>query len=280
MSGPKPWPPTWPDAAHEVRVDGRSVLVQIEHDETYDHVRDAIVDLGLAMIRIEQRRSKLEDLFRDEAGRATALHDAHRGRGMNEAPVTTSATEGRGGNIYDLGYRGYEGVRLGRGAVIGALLTHSLRTAYGLGRNARSKIMPVGLAVLAILPALLALGIIALVSQIGRRGRSLRGYLADPLRHPVPVHRRARVPLLRLAGARTVRARPASRHPAAVFLTCNVAPGLCRRRARWACWSSLLVLVLAPQLLLFVGRVLVAEDLFERLVRRAAQHAGRGRRWG
>ncbi len=52
---------------------------------------------------------------------------------------------GRGGSIYDLGYRGYEGLRLGRRGAITALLTHSVRTAYGLGRNARSKIVPVGL---------------------------------------------------------------------------------------------------------------------------------------
>jgi ABC-2 type transport system ATP-binding protein len=64
---------------HDVRVDGHNVLVQIEHDETYDHVRDAIVDLGLAMIRIEQRRSKLEDLFREEPVPATESPDAPAG---------------------------------------------------------------------------------------------------------------------------------------------------------------------------------------------------------
>ena len=55
------------------------------------------------------------------------------------------------GSIYDLGYRGYEGPRLGRRAAIWALLTHSLRTAYGLGRNTRSKVMPVGLTLMALI---------------------------------------------------------------------------------------------------------------------------------
>jgi ABC-2 type transport system ATP-binding protein len=49
-----------------VRVDGRHVLVEMRGDATYDVVRDAVVDLGLALVRLEQRRSSLEDLFRDE----------------------------------------------------------------------------------------------------------------------------------------------------------------------------------------------------------------------
>jgi ABC-2 type transport system ATP-binding protein len=49
-----------------VRVDGRHVLVEMSGDATYDAVRNAVVDLGLALVRLEQRRSSLEDLFRDE----------------------------------------------------------------------------------------------------------------------------------------------------------------------------------------------------------------------
>jgi ABC-2 type transport system ATP-binding protein len=51
----------------ELRIDGQQVLVEIRGDETYDQVRDAIVSLGLALVRIEPRRSSLEDLFRDAA---------------------------------------------------------------------------------------------------------------------------------------------------------------------------------------------------------------------
>jgi ABC-2 type transport system ATP-binding protein len=49
-----------------VRIDGRQVLVEMRGDATYDAVRDAVVDLGLALVRLEQRRSSLEDLFRDD----------------------------------------------------------------------------------------------------------------------------------------------------------------------------------------------------------------------
>ena len=38
----------------------------LEDERPYDLVRDEIVDLGLALVRLEQRRKGLEDLFRDE----------------------------------------------------------------------------------------------------------------------------------------------------------------------------------------------------------------------
>jgi ABC-2 type transport system ATP-binding protein len=53
------------EAGFELRIDGQHVLIEIKGDETYDQVRDAIVSLGLGLIRIEQRRASLEDLFRD-----------------------------------------------------------------------------------------------------------------------------------------------------------------------------------------------------------------------
>src|SRR5215208_3014740 len=46
--------------------DGRTVLVAIEDDRPYDLVRDAIADLGLPLVRLQQRRQRLEDLFSDE----------------------------------------------------------------------------------------------------------------------------------------------------------------------------------------------------------------------
>jgi len=50
-----------------VRVDGHHVLVRLAGDDTYDTVRDAVVDLELPLFRIEPRRASLEDLFRDQA---------------------------------------------------------------------------------------------------------------------------------------------------------------------------------------------------------------------
>jgi ABC-2 type transport system ATP-binding protein len=45
-------------------VDGRTVLVELADDRPWDAVRDAAADLSLPLVRIEQRRHGLEELFR------------------------------------------------------------------------------------------------------------------------------------------------------------------------------------------------------------------------
>jgi ABC-2 type transport system permease protein len=46
------------------------------------------------------------------------------------------------GVIHDLGYRRYDGPRLGRSRIVAALTWHSFRSAFGLGRGAKAKIVP------------------------------------------------------------------------------------------------------------------------------------------
>jgi ABC-2 type transport system ATP-binding protein len=43
--------------------DGRTVLIELVDDRPWDLVRDAVADLGLPLVRIEQRRRGLEELF-------------------------------------------------------------------------------------------------------------------------------------------------------------------------------------------------------------------------
>lgn len=52
--------------------DGRVLLVELLDEEPYDLVRDTVVELGLPLVRIEQRRHSLEDLFRDRPEAAPA----------------------------------------------------------------------------------------------------------------------------------------------------------------------------------------------------------------
>ncbi len=59
----------------------------------------------------------------------------------------------RGGVIHDLGYQHYTGPRLGRPAIVRALCWHSLRSAFGIGRGAKAKIVPATLLVIMCLPA-------------------------------------------------------------------------------------------------------------------------------
>ena len=53
------------------RQDERALLVRLEDDATYDVIRDVIADLGLPLNRLERRRRRVEELFRDEPGGAT-----------------------------------------------------------------------------------------------------------------------------------------------------------------------------------------------------------------
>ena len=47
--------------------EGRLVLVAMEGEHAYDHIRDACDDLGLGLVRIERRRQNLEDIFREKS---------------------------------------------------------------------------------------------------------------------------------------------------------------------------------------------------------------------
>ena len=52
-------------------IDGPTVVVDLVDEAPFDIVRDTVVELDLALIRMEQRRHRLEDLFRDgPAGRS------------------------------------------------------------------------------------------------------------------------------------------------------------------------------------------------------------------
>jgi ABC-2 type transport system permease protein len=64
--------------------------------------------------------------------------------------------------IYDLGYRSYEGARLGRAYAAFSLYTYTLRAVFGLGRSAMSKLFPIGLAIIAMIPALVGLAVAAI----------------------------------------------------------------------------------------------------------------------
>jgi ABC-2 type transport system permease protein len=59
-----------------------------------------------------------------------------------------------GGVIHDLGYQRYDGPRLGRQRIVAALAWHSFRSAFGFGRGAKAKIVPVIVMIAICLPAI------------------------------------------------------------------------------------------------------------------------------
>jgi ABC-2 type transport system ATP-binding protein len=58
-----------------IATDGHSVLVAAQDGQPYDIVRDAVVELELPLIRLEQRRRTLEDLFRDPPAETAGVRD-------------------------------------------------------------------------------------------------------------------------------------------------------------------------------------------------------------
>ncbi|MFJ9709742.1 ABC transporter permease [Streptomyces sp. NPDC101234] len=68
-----------------------------------------------------------------------------------EQPLTTPA--GDQSRIHDIGYRGYDGPRLGRGYARLSLYSQTLRGSYGLGRSVKSKVLPMLLFAVMCVPA-------------------------------------------------------------------------------------------------------------------------------
>jgi ABC-2 type transport system permease protein len=167
------------------------------------------------------------------------------------------------GSIYDLGYRAYDGPRLGRSYAIRSLFTYSLRSTYGLGRSTRSKLAPWFLLVFAILPAVSIIAALVLVARFGGEISEIVGANA-PIRYdtmhsvlsgaailalfcaaqaPELFGRDQRHGILSLYFARTLRRTDYTLARILGFV------------------GALLVLLLLPQLVLFLGRVLLATDV-------------------
>jgi len=71
-----------------------------------------------------------------------------------EQPMQTAAgAPGDQTRIHTIGYRNYDGPRLGRSYATRSLYSQSLRGAYGLGRSIKSKVLPMLLFVVMCVPA-------------------------------------------------------------------------------------------------------------------------------
>ena len=58
---------------YKAKQDDGCVLLALEDEGMYDVVRDTVADLGLPLVRIEQERRRLEEIFRDAAPAAGGL---------------------------------------------------------------------------------------------------------------------------------------------------------------------------------------------------------------
>ncbi|MFF0423815.1 ABC transporter permease [Streptomyces sp. NPDC004520] len=81
----------------------------------------------------------------------------------SQAPDTTPTPDANrtpdATRIHNIGYRSYDGPRLGRAYARRSLFSQSLRGAYGLGRSAKSKVLPMLLFAVMCAPALIIVAI-------------------------------------------------------------------------------------------------------------------------
>ena len=160
------------------------------------------------------------------------------------------------GTIYDIGYRRYDGPRLGRGGAIGAVVEAGLRAVFGLGRSGRSKIIPWGAVVLAILPAVIAVAVRVLAGDLIAGLYNYENYLWQ-IGGLFGIFLAAQAPELVVNDIR-YRVLPLyfSRPMSRVDYVASKLGALA---------IALLALTLVPVLVLFVGRVLATDDLLAAL---------------
>lgn len=163
----------------------------------------------------------------------------------------TAPPDAASGTIYDIGYRHYTGPRLGRRGAITAVIGSALRAAFGLGRSGRSKIIPWGAVILAVLPAFVAIAVRVLAGEI-LEVTTYETYLWD-IGSLLPIFLAAQAPELVVNDIR---------HHVLPLYFSRPMSRLDYVGAKLAALSlAMLALTLAPVLLLFAGKVLAAQDV-------------------
>ena len=74
--------------------DGRLLAVDIADDKTYDVVRDTAAELQLGLVRMQQRRHRIEEVFRDANAVTAAAESAAAGAAAESAAGATAAQAG------------------------------------------------------------------------------------------------------------------------------------------------------------------------------------------
>ena len=97
------------------------------------------------------------------------------------SPSETPTGGAPAGVIHDLGYRPYTGPRLGEGPVAWAFFVTGLRNTYGLGRSGRSKVLPMILLGMMLLPALILVGVLVQAGKVLDLDSQIVAYSTYPI---------------------------------------------------------------------------------------------------
>ena len=163
------------------------------------------------------------------------------------------------GSIYDIGYRKYDGARLGRAHAVRSLFLHSVRSTYGIGRGGRAKIAPIALSFLVCIPAVAIVAAQALLRQFPGGG-SLEAEL--PIRYDTYASTISLFVVLFCAAQAPDLFGRDQRHS---LLSLYFARALRREDYAMARIAGFVVAVfilqMLPHVLLFLGQVLLATDV-------------------
>jgi ABC-2 type transport system permease protein len=170
---------------------------------------------------------------------------------MTRREAAVAPRESATGAIYDLGYRGYDGPRLGRRAAFATLFWASLRAAFGLGRAGRSKLVPWGLSAIMIVPAGVA-GAIQALAPGGLSPFNYDNYLWD-LQPILTLFVAAQAPELVSSDQRN--------HVLSLYFSHALARSDYALAKFGAMAAALFMLALAPLLVIFFATILASTDV-------------------
>lgn len=174
---------------------------------------------------------------------------------MTDARVTASSDRG---SIYDLGYRHYEGRRLGRAYAIWSLFVESFRMVWGFGRPTRAKAAPFILVGLYSLIAVFQLAFSAVIANQIKQGENVSlvkygTYFTDPGLNFFII-------LFCVAQAPELVCRDQRHHVLPLYFTRALTRFDYALARVGALTAALFVALMVPMVALFVGDVLMQSD--------------------
>lgn len=162
-------------------------------------------------------------------------------------------TPGRPGVIHDLGYRPYDGPRGGEGSIAWALYESGVRSAFGLGRSGRSKVLPFLLLGLNLLPAAIVVGIMVMI-----------GLEESPISYVRYASTTSILTSIFVASQAPVLFSHDQRHGSIVLYLARPLRATTYAVVRWASlWTALFAYLALPILVLYVGALLAELGLGE-----------------
>lgn len=160
------------------------------------------------------------------------------------------APEAVAGAIYDIGYRNYEGARLGRGYAFRTLYVHSLRSAFGLGRGGRALWIPWLLYVFICFP-----------SAVSVAASAFTGGMANLLDYDdVFAWASGMISLFCAAQAPELVSRDQQHRVLPLYFSRPLRTGDYAAAKLLAMWTAVAILVLTPMVILLAGRLGMQTD--------------------